>query len=325
MDDKPSKPEFDHGLEAQRLSEELEQFAYAASHDLQEPLRAVSNYASLLADEFGEKLGEEGDLYIRYIVDSATRMRSMIDGLLAFSRISRDGGHDDEIQIDEVLDDAIVNLETAIKETATVVTKDDTLPTVSGDASMLTRLFQNLIANAIKFRRYDAESRVHIGVEDRGNGFWTFSVQDNGIGIDMNHAARIFVIFQRLVKDRNGTGIGLSICKKIVERHGGNIWVESEPRRGATFYFTLKKPDADVVPKTPYSSGRRQPTGRSNGSESTGSDSNEPVGSCSPRWSRGASIPPGSAPVLHLEEARSRPSGHEPSESGWPRSAGSTG
>jgi light-regulated signal transduction histidine kinase (bacteriophytochrome) len=322
MDDTKPKSEAEQALELQRLAEDLEQFAYAASHDLQEPLRAVSNYASLLAEEYGDKLGDEGGLYVSYIVDSTARMRSMIDGLLAFSRVGRHERLAEEVDTDSVLDDAIVNLETAIEESGAVITKGCHLPGVTGDAPMLTRLFQNLIANAIKFRRYDSPPQVHISAEDRGNGFWTFSVRDNGIGIDMNHAARIFVIFQRLVKDRNGTGIGLSICKKIVEHHGGNIWVESEPNNGATFYFTLKKPD---VEQTPHTSGGGQPSGRADGPEGVGQDADQSKSGCSPRWSRGASIPPGNGTVLQLAETRSRPAGYEPAESEWPRSAGGTG
>jgi PAS domain S-box-containing protein len=222
----------------EKSNAELEQFAYVASHDLQEPLRMVSSYTQLLARRYRGQLDETADEFIGYAVDGASRMQVLIKDLLTYSRV---GTRDKELvptNLTVVFDAAESNLRTAIEESGATVTSDQ-LPTVMGNDVQLTQLFQNLIANAIKFRD-EEPPEVHVGAERR-DGNWLFSVRDNGIGLDPQYADRIFVIFQRL-HDRtaySGTGIGLAVCKKIVEQHGGRIWVESKPEGGSTFYFTL--------------------------------------------------------------------------------------
>jgi len=224
--------------ELARSNAELEQFAYVASHDLQEPLRMVGSYAQLLEKRYKGKLDSDADDYIGFIVDGATRMRALINDLLAYSRVGTRGKTFEAIDCEAVFGRVIGNLEMAIEETNAVVTRDR-LPTVMGDELQLSQVFQNLVGNAIKFHGED-RPLVHASSEQRGVE-WVFSVRDNGIGVAPEHAERIFVIFQRLHGrgEYPGTGIGLAICKKIVERHGGKIWVESQPGKGSTFYFTL--------------------------------------------------------------------------------------
>ncbi|MCG6981976.1 MAG: PAS domain S-box protein [Deltaproteobacteria bacterium] len=217
---------------------ELEQFAYVASHDLQEPLRMISSYVQLLERRYKEKLDSDADDFIAFAVDGANRMQNLIKDLLAYSRVGTKGEGFEPTPCESVLDITLANLQFAIEENGARVTHDP-LPTVLADSSQLAQLFQNLIANAIKFRREEAP-HVHIAAE-RHEHEWLFSVRDNGIGIDKEYSGRIFEIFQRL-HGRNaypGTGIGLAMCKKIVERHGGHIWIKSEPGRGSTFYFTF--------------------------------------------------------------------------------------
>jgi PAS domain S-box-containing protein len=227
----------------QRSNAELEQFAYVTSHDLQEPLRMITSYIQIIEEDYKGKLDADADEYIAFVVEGAKRMHTLVNDLLAYSRVGTRGEPFMPISLSSVLSAATANLEVAIEESHAVVTNDP-LPTVAGDESQLIQLFQNLLGNAIKFRS-DASPLIQIGVE-KTNGDWKLSVRDNGIGIDMKYAERIFVVFQRLHarEEYPGTGIGLAVVKKIVERHGGRIWVESEPANGSTFYFTLPKGDS---------------------------------------------------------------------------------
>ena len=226
--------------ELERSNKELEQFAYIASHDLQEPLRMVSSYTQLLARRFEGQLDEKTRKYVHYAVDGASRMQSLINDLLAYSRVGRRGKPLEPADSHAILGEALRNLAARIEETHAVITNGD-LPTVRTDASQLVLVFQNLISNAIKFRR-EGIPVIHVSALDKG-GEWLFAVKDNGIGIEARHADRVFVIFQRLHtrEEYPGTGIGLSVCKRVVERHGGKIWFESEPGNGTTFFFTIPK------------------------------------------------------------------------------------
>jgi PAS domain S-box-containing protein len=221
-----------------RSHEELQQFAYIASHDLQEPLRMVTSYLQILESRYSDKLDSDAHEFIAYAVDGAARMKALITDLLAYSRV--DGGEKvfEVFDAQMALNQALTNLALNIEDTNARVTYDK-LPSIKGDPAKITQVFQNLIGNAIKFQSGDAP-RIHIGVE-RKKSEWQFTVRDNGIGIEPQYLERIFVIFQRLHrKDQYpGTGIGLSICKKVVEWHGGRIWVESTPGQGTTFYFTI--------------------------------------------------------------------------------------
>jgi PAS domain S-box-containing protein len=225
--------------ELKRSNEELERFAYVASHDLQEPLRTVASFVQLLERRYAEKLDADARDFIGFAVDGAKRMQQLIDDLLAFSRVGRLGGALVPIAAGLSVDISIENLGAAIAESNALIERTE-LPVVLGDATQLRLLFTNLIGNAIKFRG-PARAVVRISAA-RDGSFWRFSVSDNGIGIDPQYFERIFVIFQRLHlrEEFAGTGIGLAICKKIVERHGGRIWVESEPGKGSTFSFTLR-------------------------------------------------------------------------------------
>jgi signal transduction histidine kinase len=228
----------DRTAELKRSNEDLEQFAYVASHDLQEPLRMVASFTQLLARRYEDKLDKDAKEFIHFAVDGATRMQTLINDLLAYSRVGTRGKPFEPIDLNHLLSRVLVNLKVAIDESHAVVTHDP-LPIVTGDATQLTQLLQNLIGNAIKFRA-DKSPQIHFGVSRRG-GDWHFSIRDNGIGIEQKYFDRIFVIFQRLHsrQDYPGTGIGLALCKKIVERHGGRIWVESTEGKGTTFYFQL--------------------------------------------------------------------------------------
>jgi signal transduction histidine kinase/HAMP domain-containing protein len=219
-------------------NKELEQFAYIASHDLQEPLRMVSSYMQLFERKYKDQLDETANKYIDYAVDGAARMQRMVNDLLAYSRVMTRGKALETTDCEQAWSEALANLRKAVEETGAEVTHDP-LPRVKADPAQLIQLFQNLIGNAVKYRR-EERPRVHVSAvreEDR----WLFSVRDNGIGIEPQYAERIFVIFQRLhgKGEYSGTGIGLAVCKKIVDRHGGRIWVESKYGRGSTFYFTI--------------------------------------------------------------------------------------
>jgi PAS domain S-box-containing protein len=224
--------------ELARSNADLEQFAYVASHDLQEPLRMVASYNQLLARRYKGKLGEDADEFIGFTVEGVTRMQRLINDLLAYSRVGTRGGERVEVDLAKVFETTVQNLEQAIKDTGAIVTADP-LPKVVADEPQMMQLLQNLIGNAIKFHGEDVP-KIHVGVKAQSKQF-EFSVKDNGLGIDPQYFERIFVIFQRLNPRENypGTGIGLAICKKIVERHGGRIWVESAPGQGSTVLFTI--------------------------------------------------------------------------------------
>ena len=236
--------------ELARSNIELEQFAYVASHDLQEPLRMIASYLQLLARRCEDKLDADGREFLSYAVDGAKRMQSLIHDFLKLSRVGRHAGSFMWTDCSEALQEALSNLKVAIDASGASITHSP-LPRIRCDRVQLTQLFQNLIGNAIKFRRREEPPQIHIGAElsksvpgEAGEPVmteWLFAVRDNGIGIEKQYFERIFVIFQRLHARGQypGTGIGLALCKKIVERHGGRIWCESEPGKGATFYFTV--------------------------------------------------------------------------------------
>jgi signal transduction histidine kinase len=224
-------------IDLERSNQELEQFAYVASHDLQEPLRMVNSYVQLLSNRYQDKLDAEANEFIHFAVDGSNRMRNLINSLLEFSRVNRIKPFA-WMDASAVLEEVLLDLSPRIMENKAIVHCDG-LPEIYGDQVLIGQLFQNLIANAIKFKG-DAAPEVTISYEKRNNDY-LFAVKDNGIGIKKEYAEKIFVIFRRLhgIERYPGTGIGLAICKKIVERHGGRIWVESEPEKGATFYFTV--------------------------------------------------------------------------------------
>jgi PAS domain S-box-containing protein len=225
--------------ELNRSNEELGQFAYIASHDLQEPLRMVASYTQLLSRRYKGKLDADADEFIAFAVDGASRMQRLIQDLLAYSRVGTKGRELLETSSEDALQQALTNLRGAIEESSAVVTHDP-LPPVMADDMQLTQLFQNLVGNAIKYQK-SGVPRVHISAARNGGKQWDFAVKDNGLGIDPQYFERIFGMFQRLHKrdEFAGTGIGLAICKKIVERHGGHIWVESKQGQGSTFRFAL--------------------------------------------------------------------------------------
>jgi PAS domain S-box-containing protein len=225
--------------ELNRSNEELGQFAYIASHDLQEPLRMVASYTQLLSRRYKGKLDAEADEFIAFAVDGASRMQRLIQDLLAFSRVGTKGKEMVGTSSEEALSQALINLRGAIKDSGALVTHDP-LPTVMAGETQLIQLFQNIVGNAIKYQN-PGVPKVHISVARNGEKKWVFSVRDNGLGIDPQYFEKIFGMFQRLHKREEfaGTGIGLAICKKIVERHGGSISVESQPGQGSTFRFAL--------------------------------------------------------------------------------------
>jgi light-regulated signal transduction histidine kinase (bacteriophytochrome) len=226
-----------------RSNADLERFAYIASHDLKEPLRMVMSFTKLLAKRYKDQLDADAEQFIGFAVDGAERMEQLIQDLLTYSRVSAPDKQFQPVDCQAAFTLALINLKTAIEESGAIVTCS-ALPVVLGDHTQLAQLFQNLIGNAVKYRSATPPT-VHVSATRPSmpddSEQWLFSVRDNGIGIDPQYAERIFVIFQRLHgrEQYPGTGVGLAICKKIVERHGGRIWVESQLGQGATFYFTL--------------------------------------------------------------------------------------
>jgi signal transduction histidine kinase len=235
----------EQAVELRRSNAELEQFAYVASHDLQEPLRKVAAFCQLLETRYGDKLDERGAEYIAFAVDGAKRMQVLINDLLTFSRVGRLNATNTEVDLDAAVDTALNNLSTAVEESgAEIIRPKAGLPHVDGDPTLLVMVWQNLIGNAVKFRREGIAPRIVIDCEQRAGdheGDWLFTMSDNGIGIAEEFADKVFVIFQRLHgRDvYSGTGIGLALCKKIVEHHGGTIWIDTSAGEGTRFCFTL--------------------------------------------------------------------------------------
>ncbi|MFH9364562.1 ATP-binding protein [Streptomyces anulatus] len=233
--------------ELRRSNAELEQFAYVASHDLQEPLRKVASFCQLLEKRYGDELDARGKQYIAFAVDGAKRMQVLINDLLTFSRVGRVQESWKPVDLDRALDRALGNLTLAIEESGTVVERPESLPGLLGDATALTMVWQNLVGNAVKFRREGVPCRISVDCV-REDEDWHLTVSDNGIGIEPEFADKVFVIFQRLhARDEyEGTGIGLALCRKIIEFHGGRIWLEPEPGEGTRIHFTLP-----VAPEAP--------------------------------------------------------------------------
>jgi light-regulated signal transduction histidine kinase (bacteriophytochrome) len=223
----------------QRTTEDLKHFAYAASHDLQEPLRMVTSYAQLLSKEYKGTLNEDADRYISYAVEGAQRMEALLRGLREYWQASERGeNHNTPVDCNKVLNRALLNLQEGVTKSGAAVTHDS-LPTVLADEWLLMQVFQNLVGNAVKYRS-EKPPQVHISAVNNGSKEWVFSVQDNGIGIDSQFAEKIFIMFNRLHGSKYpGSGVGLALCRKVIERFGGRIWVESELGRGSEFRFTL--------------------------------------------------------------------------------------
>jgi light-regulated signal transduction histidine kinase (bacteriophytochrome) len=221
-----------------RSNAELQQFAYVASHDLQEPLRMVTAYAGLLKKRHGEELSGETKEYMHYIIEGAERMRQLVNDLLQYSRVDTPSKPFGLVDMNVAVANALKTMRVAVEESGAEVTSDP-LPTIWGDETQMTQVLTNLLSNAIKFHR-DDEPKVHISSKNKSNE-WLFSIQDNGIGIDLKYSDKMFQMFQRLhtQEEYPGTGIGLAISKKIVERHGGRIWFDSDGKNGSTFFFTI--------------------------------------------------------------------------------------
>lgn len=227
--------------ELERSNYELQQFAYITSHDLQEPLRTISNYAGLIKRRYENQLDKDADDFIEYMVEGASRMREMIQGLLDYSRVDTKGEKFRQVDLEDVIEDVKNNLNDSIKESSAIITYEK-LPIVTGDKIQLVQIFQNIISNALKFKKPDEPPKIHISVKkDAKNNEYVFSISDNGIGIEIQYTDKIFEVFKRLhtIDEYKGAGIGLSIAKRIINRHDGRIWVKSKLGEGSTFYFTL--------------------------------------------------------------------------------------
>ncbi|HEY8970396.1 MAG TPA: ATP-binding protein [Puia sp.] len=228
-----------YARELERSNKELEEFAYITSHDLQEPLRMVGSFLQLLQQRYKDKLDKEANEYIHYAVDGAARMKRLISDLLNYSRTNKEWLIE-QVDISETIQEALKNLRASINECGAII-EFENMPILWADRAQMLQLFQNLIGNAIKFRKEGGQPFIRI-TATRRDPEWLFSVEDNGIGIDQQYSEKVFVIFRKLHNQTKfeGTGIGLSIAKKIVEKHGGRIWFESEPGKGTKFYFTLQ-------------------------------------------------------------------------------------
>ncbi|MEE1799404.1 CHASE3 domain-containing protein [Streptomyces sp. JV176] len=285
--------------ELRRSNSELEQFAYVASHDLQEPLRKVASFCQLLEKRYGEQLDGRGKQYIDFAVDGAKRMQILINDLLTFSRVGRVHDAWQAVELDQVLDRALGNLALAVEESGVTVVREDPLPRVTGDPTTLAMLLQNLVGNAVKFRRPDGPGRITVGCVAEGEE-WHITVTDDGIGVAPEFAEKVFIIFQRLhARDEyDGTGIGLALCRKIVEFHGGRIWLESVAEGGTRIHFTLP-----AIPDEPEpsdgSSGSADRTDRSDRSDQP--DLPEPAEPTeSPDEAAGGARPPHTSPGAAL-------------------------
>ncbi|MFJ7996168.1 ATP-binding protein [Streptomyces sp. NPDC096310] len=268
--------------ELRRSNSELEQFAYVASHDLQEPLRKVASFCQLLEKRYGDQLDGRAKQYIDFAVDGAKRMQVLINDLLTFSRVGRVNDARQPVELDQALDRALGNLALAVEESGITVVREDPLPRVTGDPTTLAMLFQNLVGNAVKFRRTDSPGRITVGCAAEGEE-WHLTVTDNGIGVAPEFAEKVFVIFQRLhARDEyEGTGIGLALCRKIVEFHGGRIWLESVPEGGTRIHFTMP-----VVPDEPEPEPSAEPSASAEPTEPPG----ETAGGTRPPTPHGAPL-----------------------------------
>jgi len=233
--------------ELERSNEELQSFAYITSHDLQEPLRTMGNYAGLLKMRYEGKLDKDADDFLEFMTGGATRMKDMIQGLLDYSSVGTRGGEFIEFSTGDALNDALINLKSAIEECPAEIVYDP-LPVINGDKDQISRVFQNLIGNALKFRRKGVPPKIRIKITKKDDEY-VFSVSDNGIGLEEEYSDKIFEVFKRLhaIGEYQGAGIGLAIVKRIVDRHGGHIWVKSELGKGSTFYFTIPIKDSSKV------------------------------------------------------------------------------
>jgi len=285
-------------IDLRRSKDEAEQFATVASHDLQEPLRTISNYASFMAEDYGSVLPVEANEYLGYIVDAAKQGRSLVNDLLALSRVGRDV-HFGWVSAESCVSQATLNLEFMIREAQATV-ESEGLPEVWGDNTLLVLLFQNLVSNAVKFANGSVPV-VRVGCDTTADA-WHFWVQDNGIGIDPKYTDQVFSIFKRLDRSRPGTGIGLSICRKIVDLHRGRIWIDSSPGHGATVHFTVPKPEYDSASSDEHTPSGGSPTRRS----PNGSSSSRPPGSVQPPPRLGWD--PGSTVLAQGGALRDRPS-----------------